>query len=370
MGLPTARRACSARSGWFELPRQLAHELDAGGHRLVDEVEAVCVQRRIGVPARRTESQKEEASWNFVQVIGEVLAAHRGARQRKHPLIPQTLPGNRQDVLRHCRVVDRRRITRLPAKLQLAPGPLGDAARLWLGAGLTRRARIAEAGKLSDSTEPPYTETTTAATGVIGVRWSRRGEVAPRVTPSSALAALPGGFVRADLAIVAWNAQDALFPTYSLFGREVLEGIAVTADVEGAAAVARAEWAPLRGVEVGGAGYAAARQVPTGVASGVPDYRAVLWAGPRFALFRSSVEVLVRIEADRLGPRPTTSGSLPPLWRLGGRASVGFGDAWLVLRAVDLAGAEAPLPGDGPDNVPLVSPGTQWRLYGEWRLLD
>ncbi len=272
--------------------------------------------------------------------------------------------------------------TRLTAEAQEAAGSVAvlpgldwtravsASTRLWLGAGASRRARVAEAGKLTDSSEPPFRETTTAASAVAAVRWERRAASLPVPSPSSTGVPLPGGFVRADLAAVAWRASGALFPAYALFAREVLEGTAVAADVDGAAAIARLDWAPLSSLELGGTGYAAARELPEGVASGVPDYRLLLWAGPRLVLFHRSVEIALRVEADRLGPRPTAGGSLPALWRVGGRLSLGFGDAWLVLRAVDLVGAEAPLPGDGPDGVPLTSPERQWRLYGEWRLLD
>jgi uncharacterized membrane protein len=247
---------------------------------------------------------------------------------------------------------------------------LGAGTRLWLGAGVARRSRIAEAGKLADPLTGPDVERTTGATGTLGLRWGRRWAEEAAATPSRSTVPLPGGTARAELGLVAWSIEGAVFPAYALFGREILEGFATVADVEGAAAVGRVEWAPLAGAEAGAAGFGALREVPAGVASGVPDYRVLLWAGPRVHLFHSSVEFHLRAEADRIGPRPLASGSLPAYWRVGGRASLGFGDAWLVLRAVDLVGAEEPMPGEGPDNVPLTSPPTQWRLYGEWRLLD
>ena len=248
---------------------------------------------------------------------------------------------------------------------------LGEDWRLWLGAGAVRRSRVAEAGKLVDSFGGPTIERSTGASGVVGVRWRRGAAAATASTPAHPGTASRGGFVHADLALVAWTIEGALFPSYGLFARDVLEGTAVTAEVQGASLVANLAWAPLTGLEVGGTGYAAGREVPEAAASGVPDYRVLLWAGPRLSLFRSSVEFQLRAEADRIGPRPAGGGgSLESFWRLGGRAALGFGDAWLVFRVIDLAGAEAALPGVGRDGVPLTTPGTQWRLYGEWRLLD
>jgi hypothetical protein len=236
---------------------------------------------------------------------------------------------------------------------------------------MVRRTRIAEAGKLTDPLDGPFVERSTGASGVLGIRWRRGGAPAEPPSPSRPSVPSVGGTVHADVAVVGWTVEGALFPSYGLFARDVLEGPALTADVQGGALVGRLAWAPISGVELGATGYAAAREVPAVVASGVPDYRALLWAGPRLPLFRSSVEFLLRLEADRVGPRPAGGGaSLEAFWRLGGRAALGFGDAWLVFRVVDLAGGEAPLPGIGRDGVPLATPETEWRLYGEWRLLD
>ena len=184
----------------------------------------------------------------------------------------------------------------------------------------------------------------------------------------------PGEFIpgrlRGSLAAIAWSARDAVFPAYGLFARDVLLNPAVTADVDGVSLVGSLEWAPTAWAQLGATGYAAGRTLPAQTAMAAPDWRALVWGGPRLRLFSGGLELWLAVEADCVGQRLAPGEVLPAIVRPGARLTLGLGDAWFILRATDLDDGKHPLPGTRFDGEPLRSPGRLWRLYGEWRFLD
>ena len=244
-------------------------------------------------------------------------------------------------------------------------------SRLFVSVGGTRKTALAEAGKLGDPNAGPVIERPNGWVGIVGVRHQGGVPTARQATRAYELdGTMSGGELDVQLAVMAWTLDNTLFPAYGLFAREILEGFAATADVEGAAILTQLEWAPIRGLETNLTGYATAREVPSGSPSAAPDYYVALALGPRFHLFDNTLELVIQGEANVLGERLASDAVLDPVLRVGGRVTVGFRDAWLVLRAVDLDNQIIPLPGRRLTGERLESAGRQLRLYGEWRLLD
>src|SRR6185312_10042079 len=88
--------------------------------RRVGEVIPIAVQRRIRIPLRRLNADQEETPRNLLQVIGEILPAHRRSRDHVKPVRSELLPGDLGDVLGHGRVITRRRIAFHPVEPHLA----------------------------------------------------------------------------------------------------------------------------------------------------------------------------------------------------------------------------------------------------------
>jgi hypothetical protein len=237
-------------------------------------------------------------------------------------------------------------------------------------AGALSATALGEAERVSDPGPLPAVERPAAWAGQLGLRYDN----APSAAAAGRMDLPPGAFaarrLRLALSLVAWSARDVVFPSYGLFARDVLLGPAITADVDGASLVGSAEWAPAAWAQVGASGYAAARTLPAQIAMAAPDWRAVLWAGPRLLLFSGSLELRLAAELDCFGERLAPDAVLPAAVRPGARLVLGLGNAWLVLRMSDLDDARHPLPGTRFDGERLLSPGRVFRFYGEWRFLD
>jgi hypothetical protein len=188
---------------------------------------------------------------------------------------------------------------------------------------------------------------------------------------TSSVRAAPGPYpsspFSARASLVGWKLSDQLFQPFGLFARDVLEGETVIADAKGAAVVGGFEWWPKHWLTVGGNGFAVAREIPAGVAVSTPDYRWIGWAGPRLQLFKGSLDMQILGELDVVGPRSAPDENFPAFVRPGVRAVLGFGDAWVVVRGVDLDDARHPLPGRSATGDRLYSPGREIRASLEWR---
>jgi hypothetical protein len=253
--------------------------------------------------------------------------------------------------------------------------------RVFASAGAVSATALGEAERVLGENELPVVERPRGVIGQAGARFDSQPEadLGPASGTAAALAASilpapPGSFapgrLRLSLSLVGWSASHAVFPAFGLLARDILLGPAVTADVQGAALVGDVDWAPTRWARLGASGYGAGRSLPGGIAMAAPDYRLLVWAGPRLTLFAGSLELWLAGEADILGQRPAGDEVLPALVRPGARLALGLGDAWLVGRVTDLDGKQHPLPGRRFDGERLLSPGRVFRLYGEWRFLD
>ena len=226
-----------------------------------------------------------------------------------------------------------------------------------------------ETGALDPSANPESL-VTRGWSGSVGVRYGDpEAELSLEDTSSvrAAPAPRPSRAFSARLTLVAWDVKDQPFGAFGLFARDVLTGETVVANARGAAMVAAFEWWPKTWAQVGGSGYATGREIPVGVAVADPDYRWIAWAGPRTTLFKGSLEVQILGELDVVGPRAASDENLPAFVRPGARAVLGFGDAWVVVRGIDLDDVRHPLPGRNALGDRLLSSGREIRASLEWR---
>jgi hypothetical protein len=242
--------------------------------------------------------------------------------------------------------------------------------RYFAAAGALGSPQIAEAGRVS---EPPVSDVLdlSGVAAQVGVLFgSTRADSIPVSDAVIDPGLLPEGAWAGRIALAGWTLDGYAHPAYGLFARDVLVGEAVLGDADGIALVGRVDGAPLGWLAVGAIGYASARQLPPQIDVAAPDYRALLWAGPRLRLFSRSLELALRFEADVVGPRAARDEELPGFVRPGARAVLGIGPAWLSLSASDLDDARHPLPGRRFDGDRLLSPGRILRFRAEWRFFD
>lgn len=226
-----------------------------------------------------------------------------------------------------------------------------------------------ETGAL-DPAANPESLVTRGWSGSVGIRYGDpEVELAIEDTSSvrAAPAPRPSRPFAGRLALVGWDVRDEAFAAFGLFARDVLTGETVIANAKGAAVVGAFEWWPKVWLQIGGSGYASARETPVGVAVANPDYRWITWAGPRLTLFSGSLDVQILGELDVVGPRAASDANLPAFVRPGARAVLGFGDAWVVIRGVDLDDVRHPLPGRNAFGDRLLSSGREIRASLEWR---
>ncbi|HKA23834.1 MAG TPA: hypothetical protein VKF80_02505 [Candidatus Eisenbacteria bacterium] len=246
---------------------------------------------------------------------------------------------------------------------------VGQGLRLDLRASAASAPIHVEGGAL-DASAHPESVVTRGWTASIGVRYADpEVELSPGDTASvrSAPGPRPSRPFSGRLALVGWTLTDQPFDAFALFARDLLDGETVIANAKGAALVGAFEWWPREWITLGGNGYAAAREIPAGVAVPTPDYRWIGWAGPRVMLFRGSLDLQILGELEVVGPRAASDENFPTFVRPGARAVLGFGSAWIVVRGVDLDDVRHPLPGRSAGGERLLSPGREIRAFLEWR---
>jgi len=246
---------------------------------------------------------------------------------------------------------------------------VGGRATLDVRASRTSAPTLAETGA-TDPSAGPERFVTRGWTAQAGVRVGDPAH-ASSAEDTSAVRSVPGRVpgtpFSGSLSLVGWSLRDVSFLGFGLLARDILEGETVLADADGGAVVATVEWWPRRWVTIGGNGYAAARQSPAGVALAAPDYRWTAWAGPRARLFQGSLDLMLLGELDVVGPRAAADENLPAIARPCARLVLGFGDAWVVVRGIDLDDVKHPLPGRDVTGERLRSPGREIRATLEWR---
>lgn len=262
----------------------------------------------------------------------------------------------------------------LPGETRILPRAswLRSAGERWTidaRAGAASAPQLVETGAL-DPLGVPDRVTAHGWVGQLGLRYGDpERELAMGDTTS--VRASPGSPPQTALsgrvALVGWTLQDVPFPDYGIFARDIVTGGTVISDVNGGAILAMGEWWPAHWATVGASGYAAARETPANASAAAPEYRWIGWAGPHVTLFKGSLDLLLLGELDAIGPRLAIDEDLPSIGRPGARLVLGFGDAWIIIRGIDLDDKHHPLPGRRFDGGRLLSSGREIRATLEWR---
>src|SRR5258706_12331761 len=101
--LNTQCATCSAKptlhiSRW-PIAHQRQEHAHPHGHRGIGEVITIAVQRRLALRIRRFNAAEEKTPRHFLEVIGEVLAAHARKHRTKYSIRPLRLPSDPNTVI-------------------------------------------------------------------------------------------------------------------------------------------------------------------------------------------------------------------------------------------------------------------------------